>query len=356
MRIIHTADLHLGSSLGNALPADKIPARRRELVNTFVKLADFAEAGGFELVLLSGDVFDQDLPPRTEKEFFYDTIKRHPNVNFLYLKGNHDSLPSYTETIPNLFTFGKEWTCHRFGNVCVHGIELPEKNKRAAAESFRCDPDDINIVMLHGQTGGAADDIVIRDYSGKGIDYMALGHIHSFSSGEIDVRGKYAYSGCLEGRGFDETGEKGFAVIDTDKAIMPEFVPFACRTVRLVEADITGQPDKQEALAFAEKLVGGIPKNDILRLVFKGEVSFDTAGLAAIAETRLKPMFFHVSVKDKTSVKPDVDRISREETLAGEFVRLLQTSEIPEGCDRGRILTIGLKAISGQLPDYKKER
>ena len=44
----------------------------------------------------------------------------------------------------------------------------------------------------------------------------AIFEISSYSTGEIDERGKYAYSGCLEGRGFDETGDKGFVLIDVN--------------------------------------------------------------------------------------------------------------------------------------------
>lgn len=356
MKIIHTSDLHLGSSFGNALPAAKVGERRRELVYTFDRMADYAVKNGVDLILLSGDVFDDNLPPKNDKEFFYDVIKRHPGVRFLYLKGNHDFLPSYTENIPNLLTFGPEWTSYRFGNVCIHGIELPEKGKRAAAESFSCDPSDINIVMLHGQTGSSEDDIVIKDYAGKGIDYIALGHIHSYSFGELDLRGSYAYSGCPEGRGFDEIGEKGFVLLGTGAGVRHEFIPFAQRTVRLVEADVSEFTNKQDALMEGLARTSGIPGDDIVRLVFKGDVTFDTAGLAGEALTRLKPNFFHISVKDKTSLKPDLESVAKEESLSGEFVRLAANAEIPEGLDRGRIITIGLKALRGELSDYKKER
>ena len=46
----------------------------------------------------------------------------------------------------------------------------------------------------------------------KNIDYLALGHVHEYRSGQLDGRGVWAYSGCPEGRGFDETGKNAFAV------------------------------------------------------------------------------------------------------------------------------------------------
>ena len=356
MKIIHTADLHLGSPLGGAIPAEKIPERRNELLGTFIRLCDYADANGYELVLLAGDVFDGDLPPRDDKEFFYSAIKKHPNVKFLYLKGNHDSMTSYTESIPNLLTFGSEWSCYRVGDVCVYGIELPESNKRAAAETLVCNPDDINIVMLHGQIGGSSDDIVVKDYAGKGIDYMALGHVHGYTYGDIDARGKYVYSGCLEGRGFDEAGQKGFVEIDTDLGVGHRFRPFASRNIHICEVDVSDVSDKPDALAKGIAATASFPKDDIVRIVFKGEVSFDTAGLALSAQTYLKNSFYHVTVKDLTKTKPDIESIAKEESLAGEFVRLAAEADFPEGCDRGRVLTIGLKALYGELSEYRKER
>ena len=49
------------------------------------------------------------------------------------------------------------------------------------------------------------------------IDYLALGHIHSYKCHKLDKRGVYCYSGCLEGRGFDECGDKGFVLLETEE-------------------------------------------------------------------------------------------------------------------------------------------
>ena len=45
--------------------------------------------------------------------------------------------------------------------------------------------------------------------------------IHKYKKEKLDNRGVYCYSGCLEGRGFDECGEKGLktavALLDNPK-------------------------------------------------------------------------------------------------------------------------------------------
>ena len=54
------------------------------------------------------------------------------------------------------------------------------------------------------------------DFAVSGFDYVALGHIHA--GGEIEKIGEtyYAYSGCPEGRSFDECGVKGGIFINAE--------------------------------------------------------------------------------------------------------------------------------------------
>ena len=75
--------------------------------------------------------------------------------------------------------------------------------------------------MLHGQlsTAKAKDKtevIPLRDMKNRYIDYLALGHLHDYQSGKLDTRGTWCYSGCLQGRGFDECGEKGYVLLEVE--------------------------------------------------------------------------------------------------------------------------------------------
>ena len=98
------------------------------------------------------------------------------------------------------------------------------------------------------------------------------------SSGKIDERGQYIYFGCLEGRGFDEIGEKGFVVIDTNEKISFKFVPNCSRVFEEVTVDISGTQDiftaYQKVLSFIK-----CKPSDIVRINLTGEVSYDTEGL-----------------------------------------------------------------------------
>ena len=53
----------------------------------------------------------------------------------------------------------------------------------------------------------------------------------------------WAYPGCPEGRGFDETGDKGCLWIELDAGggAEAQFLPLAARRYQVLEADVTGR-------------------------------------------------------------------------------------------------------------------
>ena len=134
IKLLHCADIHLGSPLAG-LPADMREERRRELRATFGRMADYASEGGFAGILICGDAFDSDRPLKKDKEYFYNIVKLHPSLDFFYLRGNHDVGQSYTESLPNLKTFGTEWSYYTYGDVVVAGIELCESNRLSEAKA-----------------------------------------------------------------------------------------------------------------------------------------------------------------------------------------------------------------------------
>ncbi len=112
---------------------------------------------------------------------------------------------------------------------------------------------------------------------GKYIDYLALGHIHSYKKERLDDRGVYCYSGCLEGRGFDECGEKGFVLLDiTEGKIHTEFVPIAKRMLHEVKSrgrsDDGYGGDHPCCQGMCERyLIGGS-----IKIIVTGETNIDT--------------------------------------------------------------------------------
>lgn len=346
MKLIHCADVHLGSKMEATLPKSIADARKGEVRATFRRMISYATAQGISLILLSGDVFDSDRPFKRDKEFFYDAVKNNPEITFLYLRGNHDSRESYTEEgLPNLKTFPAEWQGYTFGNVTVWGLEMNPENATSFYSTLKTDPDAVNIVMLHGQVSSSAgpDKIVLNRLAEKGIDYLALGHVHSYTQGTLDARGIWAYSGCPEGRGFDETGEKGFAVYDTEEKTVT-FVPFSKRVILERTADIGDAETVYQATEIARGALRCTP-DDIVRLTLAGHAKFDTRGLARDIETYLAGECAYLSVKDRTRRAYRIEDYAGDVSLRGEFIRVVLASDRYTEEEKQKILATGLRAL-----------
>ncbi len=347
MKIMHLADLHLGSQM-KKFPKDKAEERRREIRSTFERAVAFARSEGIKNILLSGDVFDSDRPFKKDKEYFYSVVRHNADMDFYYLRGNHDGQECYREEIGNLKTFGESWKTYPLGaGVAVSGLEINAGNCVSMYSSLALDPSAVNIVMLHGDIGEASGEnkinkLRLRD---RNIDYLALGHIHSFRCDRIDERGIFAYSGCLEGRGFDETGEKGFVIYDTETK-EAQFKPFAYRTVEECDADITGAQDSYDAVRKIKSFIDVNEKN-LLRINLTGTLAHIDEMLASDVEADLRNLCYCVSVKNKTKLRIDYSALYDSKSLKGEFVRCVTAEETDEET-RQKILDLGLKALSGQ--------
>ena len=345
MKFLHCADIHLGSKMEAKLPKDKADQRRAELCAAFKRMLEYAEKNKIQPVLLSGDVFDSDRPSMHDKQFFYSAVKAHPDIDFLYLRGNHDSEEAYTEYgLENLKTFSDRWTKYTYGNTDIYGLELGDRAPADLYTSLAPDKARKNVVMLHG----GPELINIAKLRDKGIDYLALGHIHSYRCGEIDSRGIYVYSGCLEGRGFDETGEKGFVEADTDGGVTHRFIGNSHRIIEEVHVDISGAKDAYEAAETAKKHITCREK-DLVRLVLEGEIAFDGNSLENDLTSLLAGRYYFVSVKNKTVPLIDIADIQNELSLRGEFVRSVLADTDHSEDEKKAIISVGLRAIGGEI-------
>ena len=104
MKIIHTADIHLGSRMDSKFNKEIANERKAELRNTFKRLVEYAKDNGVSLIMLCGDMFDSDRPFKKDKDFFYSVVTANPDIDFLYLKGNHDISDAIPEELPDNLT------------------------------------------------------------------------------------------------------------------------------------------------------------------------------------------------------------------------------------------------------------
>ena len=353
MRIIHTSDLHIGAPFSARLSQDKIRQRKAELIENFRRLCAEASRIKADALIIAGDLFDSERVPLSVSRQVITAMENAPGVDFLYLPGNHEKsafIECGLKMPENLKIFAREWTCFDYGEVSILG---KSEINTGMFNSLSTEKSRTNIVVLHGPISDAkgTDELIgLADMKEKNIDYVALGHYHSYSVLEIDRRAKAVYSGALEGRGFDEVGDKGYSLIDiTDGVIQHCFVRFAKRTVRRIEVDTEGVSDRfrlEEKAAFA---LSSIPKGDMVRLVFVGkrspELVIDTAALCA----RWSDLFFHFEVVDESGIKIEPARYALDKSLKGEFIRLVSSKDGLTEEEKGYIISCGINALMGEF-------
>ncbi len=357
MKIIHCADLHLDSKI-ETLPTSKTKIRREETLRSFERMVDFAVGNNVTAVIISGDMFDTARITVKTKARVLNAFKKAESVDFLYLSGNHDDdnfITSLEELPNNLKLFSDRWTSYSYGNVVISGVKFTAHNVSVIYDTLSLNENDVNIVALHGQMVGynsneKAEVISLPKLKNKNVDYLALGHIHRYSKGVLDERGEYAYCGCLDGRGFDETGEKGFVLLNVlNDKVLSEFIPFSSRIFREIEFDVSNFTDwydvKDQIISLLNQQCS---PTDLIKVVVKGEhktdFEIDKEGLTSL----LNEKYFFAKVYDKTSLKIEIADYANDKTVRGEFVRSVWESDL-DAETKQKIIMCGINALKGEI-------
>lgn len=321
-KIIHMADMHFDSAFSGLSETAKSSLRREDARATFSKIIDMAQ--NTHMLLISGDLFDSRTVTRTTLDFLKRQFERLGDVPVFIAAGNHDSLDD--ASVYRTFSFGEN--VHVFGTepevvqtefADVYGASFCTANDgRALLPEFSVqNPKKINILVLHGNLAGTDyNPIRLQDIAECGMDYVALGHIHACSGIKKAGPVFYAYPGCPEGRGFDETGEKGVLALTVGKSWAEgAFVPLQQRMYLDMEIDVTGVESPEEILERVSRAFCG--RQHIYRFRLTGQSAFpvDTEVLKSKIDA------FDVSVRDETAPAADLEELSRSFTLKGLFAK-----------------------------------
>ena len=331
LTFLHAADFHLDSPF-HALPPDQAAERRQEQRQLLTRLADAARQSQADLIFLAGDLFDsQRVRPETIQAL-YQVLEELEAEVFLS-PGNHDP---YTKVSPyHKFTWPSH--VHFFTTPTPQRVELPQLGAvvygGAFTASYRMDSP---LAGLHAQEEGLAafgcfhgdpasahsryGPIPQKEIAASGLDYLALGHLHTASGLLRAGKTWYAWPGCPEGRGFDETGDKGVYLGQWEAGrVKLEFLPLARRRYLTPQIDITGR-DPADAL---EAYIRTARPEDILCITLTGqrdpEAEPDLTALTALASS----YFYSASLYDNTCLSQSIWARRDEDTLTGLFLRAM---------------------------------
>ena len=353
MKIIHCSDLHLDSALGSNLSPEKARTRNAELCATFGRMVRFAVHEQVQAVLIAGDLFDTAQVSRRTADYVLDQIRNAPAVTFFYIRGNHDECrhPFAGQKLPeNLITFGNTWESHRCGEVVITAMEPDEAGWYEMYGQLQLNGEDINIVMLHGQIAAQPDveQIALPLLRGHHIQYLALGHLHAYQRMHLDTDGICCYSGCLEGRGFDECGEKGFVLLEIcGKTVRSRLIPFASRSLHEIAVDMTGAETVTQILGRMRQAAVDIPPEDMVKFILQGSFTPDTQKDMSFLRKMLEEDFWAVKVRDESGLYIDPESYRYDASLKGAFIRLVIDSDRSDA-QKEQIITCGIQALSGE--------
>ncbi|MEO8626434.1 MAG: DNA repair exonuclease [Candidatus Limnocylindrales bacterium] len=237
-RLLHMADVHLGARHHDLGP--KAADQRERQFAAFARAIDLALAEKVDLVLICGDLFDSNSQPRRSVERaaaeLSKLVKRH--VPVVIVPGTHDcyepgsiyrafDLAELAGAAPGsdlvtVMTDVRQQVDFGPLGVSVLSRVFPAKRAaespliaiRAAAEKARGEGQRAGnylVGMIHGsiaQPGRFEQDEVIvtnEQIAQSGLDYLALGHVHSFREGRAG-KVAFAYSGAPEPVALDQDG------------------------------------------------------------------------------------------------------------------------------------------------------
>lgn len=364
IKVIHCSDLHLDSSMETRLSKENVKERKAELLATFGRMVDYAEEHQVKAIIIAGDLYDKKNISKSAKIIIKSMIINHPYIDFYYLKGNHDAgniLAEFDELPENLKMFTEQWTSYNIdeaGKIVLTGVELTKDNATNISYSLVLDNEKYNIVTLHGQIGeykakDKTEHIALSEYRDKGIDYMALGHIHSYQQGGLDRRGTYCYPGCLEGRGFDECGEHGFVLLtinEDERTMKSEFVPIASRNLYEVDVDITGTESTVDISERIRNTLEGLnySERSLMRVNLVGKMDFQSEKNIEFLTTQYKEQFFYFEVKDKSVYEINYSEYRYDASLKGEFIRNVEARNDISDEEKATIIRYGIQALTGE--------
>ena len=368
LRILHTADLHLGaefSGLGGIGAT-----RKAELNMTSDNIFKICRGNKIDLLLIAGDIFENNSVEEATVAAFFSACEKTPDTRIFIAAGNHDPLtldsPYLKYNLPqNVTILGDKDECITLEErkVRIYGKSFSSVYM-AGADRFSIVPEDddfINIMVLHGDISsdksGVYNPISIDFLESSKMDYVALGHVHEFSGIKKAGGTYYAYPGTPEPHGFDETGPKGVICGDIGKNYCNlTFVETAKRTYRHEQIDIGAAKNNSDVAEiitsnlknkYGDKYTDNLYKID---LVGKAEEALKI-NCAEITSRLLEDIFF-AKVKDKTEIAVDLELLAKENTLRGKFVKymLQKAAEEPQNTERiHRATALGLKAFNTEV-------
>lgn len=366
LRIIHTADVHLGARHDDL--GEQAAAQRERQFAAFAAAVDLALHEKVDLFLVAGDLFDSNVQPRRSVERVAAELRRlaEGKIRTVVAPGTHDCYDrasiyrAYDLKALAGSTLDDDWVTvltpdaprvHLSAcDVVVHGPCFPTKRAphsplRDLATTGAGIPEATwHVGLLHaaiaipGKTD--RDEVVVttEEIAASGLDYLALGHWHGMQQGTAGGVA-YAYAGAPEAVALDQDGAGKVLLVTLEevgsgKAVRVDERQVGRTAFRKVEVDAAG-------IASQPALIDDLRKHASPDLVLDArltgvrpdELDLDTDEV----EVALAPAFLKVRVRDLSTPALTEGTLPSADTIAGAFIRDLEAriAELEATADAG---------------------
>ncbi|HEY0093105.1 MAG TPA: DNA repair exonuclease, partial [Archangium sp.] len=268
-KFVHAADLHLDTPF-RGVPADSglTGTFQQATFRAFSRIVDVCLREQVAFLLLAGDLFDaKDRSVRARLALRRELERLDvAGIRAFLVHGNHDPLSGDTGALglPGAVkVFGPEWEeveVRREGRVLcrVQGLSYPDAEVRENLSArFRRTAPDFTVGLLHANLGGAEGHAnyapcTVEDLAARGLDYWALGHVHTRAEYALPGGAVAVYPGNPQGRHVNEPGERGCVLVEVEEGkTRRRFVPVDGVRWHRLEVALTG-------LGTLEALMGAV--------------------------------------------------------------------------------------------------
>jgi DNA repair exonuclease SbcCD nuclease subunit len=351
LRIIHTADVHLGARHDDL--GEQASAQRERQFAAFVAAVDLALAEKVDLFLIAGDLFDSNVQPRRSVERVAAQLQRLAagKIRTVIVPGTHDCydrasiyrahdvkalagstrdddwVTVLTPETPRIHLPACDAVVHGPVFATKKAPHSPLRDIPAAVATARPDAT-WQIGVVHGSVSIPGktdrDDVVFTtdEIAASGLDYLALGHWHSAQQSKAGGVA-YAYAGAPEPVALNQDRAGKVLLVTLDSTPTGRTVTVKDQQVGktrfekldLDAAGVTSQPALIESLrrkgdpdlVLNARIVGVRPDELDLHLE---EI-----------EAALAPAFLKVRVQDLSVPALTEGLLPSPDTIAGAFIR-----------------------------------
>jgi len=334
MKFIHTADLHLGSSfLSSSFDKDTAKERREDLFKAFNKLIIACKKREADLLLIAGDLFEDELVRASDINRIIDGFKLIPEVKVLIVAGNHDYI--HEKSFYKLLSFPSNVTIFESDklekvefedlNTNVYGLSFLKKHyNEDILELPLLDKSKNNILLLHCDAISKNSDYLPVDKAKletSGFDYCALGHIHK----SVKLSDNSVYPGSLEPLDFSECGYHGYIFGQIEnKQVGVKLIKSNIKQFVEISVDITGIESLSEVIT----MIKNEAKSETDKFLFRVYIGGTISELVKMEDIKnvLSDEFYYIEVIDNTVSDYNIAKIYAEnkDNVIGLYIKALK--------------------------------